>query len=104
MLRVAVGGLLLIFGLQWLRKAILRSTGLKAKHDEIEAFSEETAAARAAGPVGDDWRTALGVVIALGATALVANAGASARWVMPPAAVLLLALSLRRASQTLTRR
>jgi uncharacterized membrane protein len=48
-LRVAVGGLLLVFGLQWLRKAILRGAGLKSKHDELEAFAEETAAARAAG-------------------------------------------------------
>jgi uncharacterized membrane protein len=48
-LRVVVGGLLLIFGLQWLRKAILRSTGLKAKHDELEAFQQETEAARRAG-------------------------------------------------------
>jgi uncharacterized membrane protein len=48
-LRVIVGGLLLIFGLQWLRKAILRSAGLKAKHDELETFREETEAARAAG-------------------------------------------------------
>jgi len=48
-LRVVVGGLLMIFGLQWLRKAILRSAGLKAKHDELETFREETEAARAAG-------------------------------------------------------
>jgi uncharacterized membrane protein len=48
-LRVVVGGLLLIFGLQWLRKAILRSAGLKAKHDELQTYKEETAAARAAG-------------------------------------------------------
>ena len=48
-LRVIVGGLLLIFGLQWLRKAILRSAGLKAKHDELQIYAQETQAARAAG-------------------------------------------------------
>jgi uncharacterized membrane protein len=48
-LRVVVGGLLLIFGLQWLRKAILRAAGVKAKHDEIETYEEEAEAARAAG-------------------------------------------------------
>ncbi len=55
-LRVAVGGLLLIFGLQWLRKAILRSAGLKAKHDELEIYREEAEAARALGgkPTGFD--------------------------------------------------
>jgi uncharacterized membrane protein len=48
-LRVVVGGLLLIFGLQWLRKAILRTSGLKAKHDESQIYEEAAAAARAAG-------------------------------------------------------
>ncbi len=48
-LRVAVGGLLLIFGLQWLRKAILRGAGAKATHDELKAYAEETEAALSAG-------------------------------------------------------
>ena len=54
--------------------------------------------------VGDDWRTALGVVVALLLTAVAAELGSSAWWVMPPAVLGLLALSIRRAVRSASRR
>jgi len=57
-LRLVVGGLLLAFGLQWLRKAILRASGYKALHDEDEIFARERAEAQSASSdtrAGLDW-------------------------------------------------
>ena len=48
--------------------------------------------------VGDDWRTALGVVVGLAVPAILAGAGVAAWWVLPVAVLALLAASLRRAA------
>ncbi len=47
--------------------------------------------------VGDDWTVAVGVVCAIGLTALIASAGIPAWWVMPVAVLAILAMSLERA-------
>jgi uncharacterized membrane protein len=50
-LRLVVGIILILFGLKWLKKSILRYSGLKAIHDEEAIFEENRAVLRARGEV-----------------------------------------------------
>jgi hypothetical protein len=50
--------------------------------------------------VGDDWRVAAGVVVAIGATALLSQGDASAWWLMPIAVVALLYGSVLRVTRS----
>jgi uncharacterized membrane protein len=52
LLQLVVGVLLLLFGMRWLRKAILRAAGVIPLHDELKVFASETAELQAAGPIG----------------------------------------------------
>ena len=63
-LRVVVGALLLVLGLQWLRKAILRSAGLKEKHDEDRIFAEQVEELGAKAAPVRNGRDAVGFTVA----------------------------------------
>lgn len=55
LVQLGVGTLILMFGMRWLRKAILRSAGVIPLHDEEAAFAKETASLRGLGGIGQGW-------------------------------------------------
>jgi uncharacterized membrane protein len=69
LLLLIVGTLLLLFGLRWLRKAILRFAGIVAVHDEEEIYRREVAELRAQGLSRTDWDW-IGTIVAYKAVLL----------------------------------
>ena len=100
LVQLVVGTLLLLFGLRWLRKAVLRASGVLALHDETKAFAEETAALRRLGSSGGQaidkvaFATSFKIVMLEGIEVvfIVIAIGAGGPLLLPAAAGALLAL------------
>jgi uncharacterized membrane protein len=99
-LRIVIGALLLVFGMQWLRKALLRSTGLKALHDEDEIYAREVQELALQGNARTDfdWTGFVvsfkgvfleGLEVAFIVLTFGANAGTSSSWALSAAGALL---------------
>lgn len=58
LVQIAVGALVLLFGLRWLRKAVLRAAGIIALHDEAAAYESSAAEMRALGRSRGPWDAA----------------------------------------------
>jgi uncharacterized membrane protein len=95
---IVLGTLVLLFGMRWLRKAILRSAGVIPLHDEEAAFAKETAALRGLGGglggVGAGWdrvalRTAFNITMIEGIEVvfIVVALGATGRGLLLPASL-----------------
>jgi uncharacterized membrane protein len=111
LLQTGIGLLLLLFGLRWLRKAVLRAAGAIPLHDEDEAFAKEAASLRSRAPARGRWDrvaivTAYKIVMLEGIEVvfIVIALGSSATLIVPAAAgaaaalgcVTLLGLALHR--------
>jgi uncharacterized membrane protein len=98
--QLVVGTLLLLFGLRWLRKAVLRAAGVLALHDEAQAFAHETEVLRKAGAALAGafdkvaFTTAFKIVMVEGIEVvfIVIALGANGRLIVPATAGALLAL------------
>ena len=100
LVQLVVGTLLLLFGLRWLRKAVLRASSVLALHDEAKAFAEETEALRRLGNAGGQvidkvaFATSFKIVMLEGIEVvfIVIAIGAGGPLLLPAAAGALLAL------------
>ena len=92
--QLGLGALLLLFGMRWLRKAILRSAGVIQLHDEEKAYAEESATLRALGHFTQGWdRVAvitsfkITMIEGIEVVFIVIAVGASGRWLLLPASL-----------------